>query len=82
MWETRWKLKMNYNEIDVEREVDAVVKAVERGEFRRATERESMTVKLAALSKIVHNLQIRVESDAGLSGPVQDRTAAPVQHLP
>jgi hypothetical protein len=61
---------MNYNAIDVERDVDAVVKAVERGEFRRATERESMAVKLAALSKIVHNLQVRAESDPSLSGPV------------
>jgi hypothetical protein len=69
---------MNYNEIDVEREVDAVVQAVERGEFRRATERESMAVRLAALSKIVHNLQVRVESEPSLSGPVEKRTAAVV----
>jgi hypothetical protein len=69
---------MDYTEIDVESEVAAVVKAVERGEFRRATERESMAVRLAALSKIVHNLQLRVESDASLSGPVQARAAATV----
>jgi hypothetical protein len=61
---------MNHDVADVQQEVDAVVRAVERGEFRRATQRESMAVRLAALSKIVHNLQDIVESDTGFS----DRT--------
>jgi hypothetical protein len=47
---------MNYNEIDVESEVDAVVKAALRGEFRRATERESMAVRLAAFRQLTQEI--------------------------
>jgi hypothetical protein len=54
---------MDYNKIDVDAEVDAMVAAVEHGEVRPATKRESMTVRLAALSDIVHAMQVVVESD-------------------
>jgi hypothetical protein len=59
---------MNYNEINIEEEVNHVVKAVDQGTLRPATKRESMAVQLAALSKIVHELQILVENDKELMG--------------
>jgi hypothetical protein len=58
---------MDYKEIDVDAEVEAVVSAVERGEARPATKRESMAVRLAALSDIVHTMQAAVESDKELN---------------
>ncbi|MDR3172046.1 MAG: hypothetical protein LBU17_10540 [Treponema sp.] len=58
---------MDYNKIDVDAEVEAVVTAVERGEARPATKRESMAVRLAALSDIVHTMQVAVESDKDLT---------------
>jgi hypothetical protein len=48
---------MEYNTIDVDAEVEAMVAAVERGEVRRATVQESMAVRLAALSEIVQEMQ-------------------------
>ncbi|MCL1911573.1 MAG: hypothetical protein FWG13_05160 [Leptospirales bacterium] len=54
---------MNYDEIDVEKEIQAVDDAVERGAFRPATKRESMAVRLAALSAIVREMQAKVEND-------------------
>jgi hypothetical protein len=54
---------MNYDEIDVEATVDAVVSAVQHGQMRPATKRESMAVRLAALSNIVHEMQVTVGSD-------------------
>jgi hypothetical protein len=45
---------MNYDEIQIEDEVNKVVTAMERGELRPATKGESMSVRLAALSAIVH----------------------------
>lgn len=57
---------MNYNELDVEDEVNRVVIAVEQGEFRQATKRETMTVRLAALSNIVHEMQEMVRNDKEL----------------
>jgi hypothetical protein len=38
---------MDYNTIDVEAEVNAMVEAVERGEARPASKRESMVVALS-----------------------------------
>ena len=60
-------MKMDYDDIDVERVVDEVVRAEEQGRLRSATKRESMTVRLAALSSIVHEMQLIVESDQELA---------------
>ena len=57
---------MNYNELNVEDEVNRVVTAVEKGNFRQATKRESMQVRLAALSVIVHEMQELVQNDKEL----------------
>jgi hypothetical protein len=59
-------MKMDYSNIDVEQVVDEVVKAEEQGRLRPATKRESMTVRLAALSSIVHKMQAIVENDREL----------------
>jgi hypothetical protein len=58
---------MNYDNIMVEDEVNVVVTAVEQGKVRPATKRESMAVRLAALSDIVHELQVIVKNDKELS---------------
>jgi hypothetical protein len=58
---------MNYDEIQVEHEINTMVVAAERKELRPATKRESMTVRLAALSNIVHELQIIVKNDKELT---------------
>jgi hypothetical protein len=58
---------MNYNEIQSEDEVNKVITAMKRGELRPATKKESMSVRLAALSDIVHELQIVVKNDKELS---------------
>jgi hypothetical protein len=58
---------MDYDNIKVEDEVDAMISAVEQGKFRPATKRESMSVRLAALSDIVHELQVIVKNDKELS---------------
>jgi hypothetical protein len=58
---------MNYNDIQVEDEVNAVVAAAERGALRPAGKRESMAVRLAALSDIIHELQTIVKNDKELS---------------
>jgi len=60
------EVRMNYNDVDVEAEVDGVLAAVGRGDFRQATKRESMAVRLAALSEIVHKMQVAVENDREL----------------
>ena len=60
-------MKMDYDDIDVERVVDEVVRAEEQGRLRSATKRESMTVRLAALSSIVHEMQLIVEGDQELA---------------
>jgi hypothetical protein len=57
---------MNYDEIDVEKEVQAVDDAMERGEFRPATKKETMALRLAALSAIVRKMQDLVENDRDL----------------
>ena len=57
---------MNYNELDIDAEVNNVVSAVEEGNFRQATKRETMEVRIAALSKIVHEMQEMVQNDKEL----------------
>jgi len=57
---------MNYNEIDVENEVNHVINALEQGDFRQATKKESIEVRLAALSNIVHDMQETVKNDKEL----------------
>jgi hypothetical protein len=59
---------MDYDTIDVESEVNAMVAAVEHGQTRPATKRESMAVRLAALSDIVHEMQTIVKNDKDLAG--------------
>ena len=59
---------MNYDEIDVERIVNEVVAAEEQGKMRNATKKETMLVRLAALSAIVRNMQSLVENDKELVG--------------
>jgi hypothetical protein len=58
---------MDYSKIDVDAEVNAMVNAVERGEARPTAKRESMAVRLAALSGIVREMQALVENDKELS---------------
>jgi hypothetical protein len=57
---------MDYNEIDVESIVNEVVDAEEQGKLRTATKRETMAVRLAALSAIVRKMQSIVENDREL----------------
>ena len=57
---------MNYDELDIDAEVNNVVSAVEEGNFRQATKRETMEVRIAALSKIVHEMQEMVKNDKEL----------------
>jgi len=59
---------MNYDEIDVERIVNEVVAAEEQGKMRNATKKETMLVRLAALSAIVRRMQSIVENDKELVG--------------
>jgi hypothetical protein len=59
-------MKMDYDDIDVEQVVNEVIKAEEQGRLRPATKRESMAVRLAALSSIVHEMQMIVENDREL----------------
>jgi hypothetical protein len=54
---------MDYDKIDVEAEVNAMVHAVECGKARPASRQESMAVRLAALSEIVHEMQSIVKND-------------------
>jgi hypothetical protein len=48
---------MNYDEIDVDKIVNEVSAAVAQGNYRKATKKESMEVRLAALARIVKNMQ-------------------------
>ena len=57
---------MNYDEIDVEKEVQAVDDAMERGAFRPTTKKENFSLRLAALSAIVSKMQAMVENDQEL----------------
>jgi hypothetical protein len=58
---------MNYDELDIEKEVQAVDAAMEGGAYRPATKKETMTVRLAALSAIVRKMQVAVENDKELA---------------
>jgi hypothetical protein len=53
---------MHYDEISVEEVVNAVVDAAERGNLRPATKKESMAVRLAALSGIAHELHTEAQA--------------------
>ena len=59
---------MIYDEIDTERIVSEVVAAEEQGKLRNATKKETMIVRLAALSAIVKKMQSLVENDKELIG--------------
>jgi len=48
---------MNYDEIDVDKIVNEVSTAVAQGNYRKATKKESMEVRLAALAMLVKNMQ-------------------------
>ena len=48
--------QMNYDEIDVDKEVKAVDEAMEHGMYRPANKRENMAMRLAALSTIVREM--------------------------
>ncbi|MCL2440252.1 MAG: hypothetical protein FWD14_00785 [Treponema sp.] len=48
---------MNYDEIDVNNVVNEVSTAVAQGNYRKATKKESMEVRLAALALLVKNMQ-------------------------
>ena len=58
---------MNYDEINVEQEVQAVYDALDSGAFRRATKKENMALRLAALAAMVSNMQAIVEQDKELA---------------
>jgi hypothetical protein len=58
---------MNYDKLDIEKEVQAVDAAMEEGAYRPATKKETMTVRLAALSAIVRKMQAAVENDKELA---------------
>jgi N-acetylglucosamine kinase-like BadF-type ATPase len=59
---------MNYDEINVDEVVENVASAVEKGNNRNATKKETMQVRLAALSAIVRKMQSIVENDKELAG--------------
>jgi hypothetical protein len=48
---------MNYDEIDVDKIVNEVSAAVAQGNYRKATKKESMEVRLAAIALLVKNMQ-------------------------
>jgi hypothetical protein len=58
---------MDYNDLDVDKIVDEVVTAVEQGNYRKATTKESMVIRLAALGAIVRDMQEIVEKDCQLA---------------
>ena len=57
---------MNYEEINVDEVLENTAYAVEQGNYRKATKKESMEVRLAALSAIVHEMQDLVKKDKEL----------------
>jgi hypothetical protein len=59
---------MNYDEINVDEVVENVASSVEKGNYRNATKKETMQVRLAALSAIVRKMQSIVENDKELAG--------------
>jgi hypothetical protein len=59
---------MDYDKINVDEVVESVASAVEKGNCRQATKKETMEVRLAALSAIVHEMQVLVHNDKELVG--------------
>jgi hypothetical protein len=57
---------MDYDAINVDEEVAKVDLAMEQGNFRPATKRESMEIRLAALAAIVRKMQAEVALDKEL----------------
>jgi hypothetical protein len=57
---------MNYDAINVDEEVAKVDHAMADGNYRKATKRESMEVRLAALAAIVRAMQEEVAKDKEL----------------
>jgi hypothetical protein len=57
---------MDYDAINVDEEVAKVDLAMEQGNCRPATKRESMEIRLAALSAIVRKMQAEVAADKKL----------------
>jgi len=51
---------MDYDEIDVDKVVNEVSIAVAEGNYRKATKKESMEVRLAALALLVKNMQSEI----------------------
>ena len=58
---------MDYDEINVGEVLESVAASVKQGNYRRATKKESMEVRLAALSAIVHEMQDIVKNDKELT---------------
>jgi hypothetical protein len=56
-------MKEDYSDLDVDKIVEEVYKAVDEGRTRPATKQESMKVRLAALAAIVRKMQEIVEQD-------------------
>ena len=61
---------MNYDDINVDEVLESVASAVEHGNYRKATKKESMEVRLAALSAIVLEMQKLVKNDKELTHAV------------
>jgi hypothetical protein len=57
---------MNYDDINVDEVLEEVATAVEQGHYRKATKKESMAVRLAALSGIVQEMQTTIKNDKEL----------------
>ena len=57
---------MNYDEIKIDEVLENIASAVEQGNYRKATKKETMAVRLAALSAIEKKMQILVENDSEL----------------
>jgi len=53
---------MNYDDIDVDQIVNEVSTAVAQGNYRKATKKESMEVRLAALTMLVKNMQCEMHN--------------------
>ncbi|MCL2139566.1 MAG: hypothetical protein FWH41_08580 [Treponema sp.] len=58
---------MNYQEINVDEVLESVASAVAQGNYRKATKKESMEVRLAALSAIVKEMQVIIKNDKELA---------------
>ncbi|MDR3303336.1 MAG: hypothetical protein LBS86_02885 [Treponema sp.] len=70
---------MKYDTIDVDAAVNAMVAAVEHGEARPATRRESRAVRLAALNEIVHEMHNAVKNEEHIDDQPTHTELAPVR---